>query len=182
MNREEIIFHGVESYTSYEKMEELKAWLFKENVRVEALKQELEERMAQIEKKETDLNIMNQRILMDQKRLKEDHLFFEKKLAILQDGFRQLDMDRRKFEKDKRVYEERAEQERSQRRHRQNMPVQVEGGLFGGVNSLLALKKRYKDLMKIYHPDNLCGDHDMVKLINAEYERMRDEYEYTNII
>ena len=180
MNREEIIFHGVESYTSYEKMEELKAWLFKENVRVEALKQELEERMAQIEKKETDLNIMNQRLLMEQKRLKQDHLFFEKKLAILQDGFRQLDMDRRKLEKDKRIYEEKAEKERSKRG--QHMPVQVEGGLFGGVNSLLALKKRYKDLMKIYHPDNLCGDYDMVKLINAEYERMRDEYEYTNII
>lgn len=182
MGREEITFHGMESYTSYEKMEELKAWLFKENVRVEALKQELEERESQIEKKETDLNIMNQRLMMEQKRLKEDNLFFEKKLEILQDGFRQLDMDKRKFEKEKRIHEEKAEQERSHWGHKQKESVQLEGGLFGGVNSLLALKKRYKDLMKIYHPDNLCGDYDMVKLINAEYERLRDDYEYSNII
>ena len=113
MNREKITFHGVESYTSYEKMEELKAWLFKENVRVEALKQELEERTTRIEEKETDLNIMHQRLMMEQKRLKEDNLFFEKKLAILQDGFRQLDMDKRKFEKDRQLFEERAEQERT---------------------------------------------------------------------
>ncbi len=181
MNREEITFHGVESYTSYEKMEELKAWLFKENVRVEALKQELEERITRIEEKETDLNIRHQRLMMEQKRLKEDNLFFEKKFAILQDGFRQLDMDKRKFEKDRRLFEERKEQERTREVHG-HASVRLEGGLFGGVNSLLALKKRYKDLMKIYHPDNLCGDHEMVKQINAEYERLRDEYEYSNII
>ena len=181
MNREKITFHGVESYTSYEKMEELKAWLFKENVRVEALKQELEERTTRIEEKETDLNIMHQRLMMEQKRLKEDNLFFEKKLAILQDGFRQLDMDKRKFEKDRQLFEERAEQERTRDVYGYGT-AQMEGGLFGGVNSLLALKKRYKDLMKIYHPDNLCGDHEMVKQINAEYERLRDEYEYRNII
>ncbi len=101
MNREEIIFHGVESYSSYERMEELKAWLFKENVRVEALNQELLEREEQIKKKETELNLINQRLLLDQKRLKEDELFFDKKMAILKDGFRQLDMDRRKFEAEK---------------------------------------------------------------------------------
>ncbi|MDO4513393.1 MAG: hypothetical protein Q4B72_05095 [Lachnospiraceae bacterium] len=171
MNREEIIFHGVESYSSYERMEELKAWLFKENVRVEALKQELLEREEQIKKKETELNLINQRLLLDQKRLKEDELFFDKKMAILKDGFRQLDMDRRKFEAEKITIE-------SSRNHDSTF----EGGLFGGVNSLLALKKRYKDLMKIYHPDNLCGDSSMVRIIHAEYEKLRDEFDYTNII
>ena len=29
---------------------------------------------------------------------------------------------------------------------------------FRGVDSELALRKRYKELLKIFHPDNKCGD------------------------
>ena len=49
--------------------------------------------------------------------------------------------------------------------------------LFRGVNSFLALKKRYKDLIKMYHPDNVAGDHEMVQLINREYEELKKGYE-----
>ena len=49
--------------------------------------------------------------------------------------------------------------------------------LFQGVNSLLALKKRYKDLIKMYHPDNVAGDHGMVLVINNVYEELRQEFE-----
>ena len=37
----------------------------------------------------------------------------------------------------------------------------------------LALKKRYKDLIKIYHPDNLDGDTGTIQEINREYERLK---------
>ena len=49
--------------------------------------------------------------------------------------------------------------------------------LFQGVKSQLALKKRYRDLLKMFHPDNIAGDHEMVLLINAAYEELREEYE-----
>ena len=47
--------------------------------------------------------------------------------------------------------------------------------LFAGVNNPLALKKRYRDLIKIYHPDNIAGDKGVVLYINQEYERLSKE-------
>ena len=49
--------------------------------------------------------------------------------------------------------------------------------LFQGVRSQLALKKRYRDLIKMFHPDNIAGDHEMVLLINEVYEELKEEYE-----
>lgn len=49
--------------------------------------------------------------------------------------------------------------------------------LFQGVNSHLALKKRYRDLIKMFHPDNIAGDHEMVLVINRIYEELKQDYE-----
>ena len=43
---------------------------------------------------------------------------------------------------------------------------------FKGVNDTDSVKKRYKDLLKIYHPDNTHGDNNIVLAINEEYERL----------
>ena len=43
---------------------------------------------------------------------------------------------------------------------------------FSGVESRQSLKKRYKDLNKIYHPDNLDGDKNTVQEINSEYHKL----------
>ena len=48
------------------------------------------------------------------------------------------------------------------------------GLLFLGVDNLLALKKRYRDLLKIFHPDNLAGDNEAVQIINEEYAMLRE--------
>ena len=48
---------------------------------------------------------------------------------------------------------------------------------FRGVGSELALKKRYKDLLKIYHPDNMCGDTDTVQRINQEFASLKRRYD-----
>ena len=48
---------------------------------------------------------------------------------------------------------------------------------FAGVTSELALKKRYKDLIKIYHPDNVSGDTDTVQEINREYDALKTRWE-----
>lgn len=47
--------------------------------------------------------------------------------------------------------------------------------LFWGINNSLALRKRYKDLLKIFHPDNLFGDEELVQMLNREYLRRRRE-------
>ena len=43
---------------------------------------------------------------------------------------------------------------------------------FSGVGSKQTLKKRYKDLIKIYHPDNLDGDKETIQEINSEYNKL----------
>ena len=49
--------------------------------------------------------------------------------------------------------------------------------LFQGVKSHLALKKRYRDLIKMFHPDNIAGDHEMVLMINRIYDELKRDYE-----
>jgi curved DNA-binding protein CbpA len=47
---------------------------------------------------------------------------------------------------------------------------------FSGVVSKQSIKKRYKDLIKIYHPDNLDGDKDTIQEINSEYNKLCARY------
>ena len=60
---------------------------------------------------------------------------------------------------------------------RQEKSFDVAEMLFQGVNSSLALKKRYKDLIKMFHPDNIAGYHEMVLVINKIYEELKQDYE-----
>jgi len=139
---------------SEKELKEYKRWLFKESVRINTERKELKSQ---------------------KERLTRENMLFDKRLQILQDGFRELDMDRKKLEK-----------EWTHLRHEKEMLEEdmafgmVSGQglahqLFCGVNNSLTLKKRYRDLIKIYHPDNLAGNHEMVLLINKEYETLRDE-------
>ena len=52
----------------------------------------------------------------------------------------------------------------------------VRGDLFFcGVTDAPSLKKRYKDLMKIYHPDNANGDNDTLLEITKEYNKLKEK-------
>lgn len=159
------------SVTNEDDLKELKIWLFQENVRLQNERRELEENRSRFIKERAqfrdEMNSLNHRMVMERKRLKDESLFFDKKMQILQDGFRQLEMDRRKFEKDKLLYE-------SERNAGQESG-EIAEVLFSGVNNVLGLKKRYRDLIKIFHPDNLCGDARIVQIINQEYEKKRRE-------
>lgn len=47
---------------------------------------------------------------------------------------------------------------------------------FAGVNDRKSLKKRYRDLLKIYHPDNENGDSNVSRQIQEEYEALSDKF------
>ncbi len=47
---------------------------------------------------------------------------------------------------------------------------------FAGINDAEGLKKRYRELMKIYHPDNQAGDTGAVQQIQEEYEELLKKY------
>lgn len=159
-----------------DELKEAKLWLFQENIRIENARRELatsQERFlnerVQLQK---ELDELNRRTVQERKRLKEETMFFEKKLAILQDGFRQLDEDRRALERQKKALEERTSRVTYEEI---GGPVSEESVrlLFRGANNPLALRKRYKDLVKIFHPDNMFGDEELAQVINREYLRRK---------
>lgn len=162
---------------SKEELNKLKSWLFRENVRLITAAKELEEMQQQFEQEkeqfQDEMKSINRKISVERQRLKEDSLFFEKKMDILKSGFTQLDMDRRRLEKERAKMEAQRE---VMERPSYGMSRDV-SAFFRGVKNPLALKKRYKDLIKIFHPDNVAGDKEIIQMINKEYENLKRDYD-----
>ena len=113
-------------------------------------------------------------------KLKEQESFFDKKFKILEMGFAQLDADRKSFEAKKRAFEYSRQfyQEKQEKEPFSELAEEEAMLFFRGVTHPLALKKRYKDLIKIYHPDNSCGDKWILQQINTEYDRLKNVITY----
>ena len=172
---EEILVHGSE-----DELQELKSWLFRENIRLVTAARELEQMQEQFLKEKTqfqeEMKVLNHKISAERQRLREDNLFFDKKMEILKNGFGQLDIDRRRL--DKEWAKLAAERELLGERGLYDAAPDV-SVFFCGVRNPLTLKKRYKDLIKIFHPDNMAGDKDIIQRINLEYERLKRDLEET---
>ena len=150
----------------------LKLWLFSENMRIANEKksmQEMQNRFIKERKQfQDEMKVLNETILQSRKKLKQDEQFFNKKMQILQNGFMELDMDKKRLARER---EELKELQYQQSKKQADMKTDTTL-LFAGVHNPLALKKRYCDLLKIYHPDNIAGDSSVVLYINQEYERL----------
>lgn len=173
-NFEKILTDGTEN-----ELNELKVWLFKENVRLKMEQSELkfaqdklQKEQEQFKKERTEIE---QHLDSGRKRLRKEEVFFGKKLDILKNGFAQLDLDRKRLERERIQFE--AEKSIHAGYARQEKSMELAEMLFQGVNSQLALKKRYKDLVKMFHPDNAAGDHEMVLIINRIYDELKRDYE-----
>lgn len=167
---------------SPEELKQAKLWLFQENMRLENERNEfirVRDKFQQERVKLRDeLDELNRRTVLERKRLKEENLFFEKKMMILQDGFRRLEEDRRSFERERRTFQEEQAHRKyayQQEEHEDAVDASVAEVLFRSVNNPLALRKRYRDLVKIFHPDNLFGDEELAQQINKEFLRRRKE-------
>lgn len=165
-----------------QKLNDLKHWLFEEHIRLEVRKKEIDdlynkfmtERVQFVEEMKT----INLRVVKERQRLKDEEEFFDKKMEILKNGFDALEADKRQLAKDRKVFEM---EKKSYRMNNSDNVIRystVEGNLFAGVNNPLALKKRYRDLLKIFHPDNMCGDNEMVAIITKQYDAIRKEMDY----
>ena len=87
-----------------EELGELKAWLFKESIRIELERNELKRMEDKFLKEkqqfQEEMAEVNHRLVIERKRLKQDESFFDKKMEILKSGFSQLEADRKKLEKE----------------------------------------------------------------------------------
>ena len=168
-NLEDIILNGTE-----DELSQVRVWLFKESVRLENQESALDERYEQLRRDEESfkerVDAAERKLDSAERKLNNDKALFDQRLKILNNGFDQLNADKKKLESEF----VRLEREKAYQREDEYDAVDL---LFRGVNSALALKKRYKDLMKMYHPDNLCGDSYMVQLINEEYRILCRRYD-----
>lgn len=162
---------GLDEATEKE-LQALKIWLFSENIRVQAEQKKLLEMENRLLKErmqfQEEMRQLNQKMAASRQRLRQDEQFFEKKMDILKDGFSSLEADRKSFERERENF----------RKSMRDVDFSHEekGVFFAGVRNQLALKKRYKDLLKIYHPDNLAGDKEMMQRISREYESLRKAF------
>ena len=161
---------------SEEELKALRHFLFEERIALinerraqeEFYEKFMEERLSFRE----EMKQLNSKVLEERKRLKDEQSFFDKKLSILQNGFASLEMDRKAFQREKDAYENKIKS----LKYEINGETVVSSGFFAGVNSYLALRKRYKELLRIFHPDNLDGDNNMALMIKEEYERIKEKF------
>ena len=177
--RDTVDIFNLDSFdTSEEDVKELKLWLFREQVRLKAERKELDELYAKFmldkESFKKEMDDLKKKMSRNSDTLKHQQDMVDKKLLMLENAYRQLDKDKQEFEKQKRIFE--ADREYANN-HTKNYEVfDEEFSFFQGVNSSLALKKRYKDLIKIFHPDNMCGDKVTFQKIQKEYECLNALY------
>ena len=94
------------------------------------------------------------------------------KRQLLENELYKLAEEKKQFEQKKDFYRHVDSYQKGDIRKK---PSAIHGTLFfAGVNNLSALRKRYKDLLKIYHPDKKCGDTDTIQEINREYNHLQE--------
>lgn len=161
-----------------DEIKKLKTWLFRENIRIQNEKAELEAmREKLIEDKVTfrnEMNILNNRMTIEQKRIREESQFLDKKMQIIQDGFKKLEIDRKYIDSEMKALEIK-KKEAQFIQHTIPDGNKITDILFRNVKNNHGLQKRYRDLLKIFHPDNNDGDAELVQLINQEYDRRRGD-------
>ncbi|MBR4528853.1 MAG: hypothetical protein IKO80_01110 [Lachnospiraceae bacterium] len=68
------------------------------------------------------------------------------------------------------------ERERERRSAEERDPAQSSFDFFAGCKDLAGVEKKYRSLVKIYHPDNQDGDTSALQEINAQYEAAKRRF------
>lgn len=130
----------------------------------------LEEERRILEQERRDFR---RRVEIEDRRLEQQKQLFDMKFKILEEELQKLATEKEHVQKQRAFYQKVSDftaHNSTQSRKTDNV---VKGDMFfSGVGSKQSIKKRYKDLIKIYHPDNLDGDKDTIQEINSEYNKL----------
>ncbi len=136
-------------------------------------RREIEQQKYQLEKERKEFSRYMQ---AENRRMEQQEQLFEMKFKVLEEELRKLADEKAEMEKKKAYYERLENFERGYQQAVDDAKI-VRGELFfRGVENRLSLKKRYKDLIKIYHPDNIAGDNATVLEINKQYDYLCKVY------
>ena len=157
---------------------EFRQWFFKKTMQIERDQRTLEDDKRRLQLQQDRLERERKDFCREKEanakfRAQEEYVF-RMKQQILEDELQKLAKEKKQMQRQKEFYDRvRCFQQKQEPVVRQEVSV-VKGEMFFiGVQSEIALKKRYKDLIKIYHPDNMCGDTQTLQEINREYDRLR---------
>ena len=88
-----------------EELKNMRRFLFQERISLlnekKALEEMYEKFMQEKQAFSIDMKVLEKKISMESKRLKDEQTFFDKKFDILKNGFASLEMDRKAFEREK---------------------------------------------------------------------------------
>ncbi len=153
--------------------DEIKHWLFLENVRLQQERQEIAEEKQRLlkEKEAFEKNVKSQQAALElqEKKLCRQKELFEKQWHIMENELRRMARDRAAMEKERETLKKLQNQTRASAHS-------SAAGFFAGISGQAGLKKRYRELLKIYHPDNEGGDDGTVLIINQEYRILKRKY------
>lgn len=161
--------------------DELKHWLFLENVKLNQQRQQLEFDLEELQKEkarfEREKLILEKEYENREKKIAREKDLFEKQWKIVEQELVNIARDKERIAKEK-AYVQREKDELKRLRQAASGQVGMKSGMFfSGITGMAGLRKRYRELMKIYHPDNVGGDEAVVSCINQEYEKLKSRFE-----
>ena len=153
-------------------------WFFKKTIQIERDQRKLEDDKRRLElqreKLERERKDFSRQKEADARFRAQEEYVLQMKQQVLEEELRKLADEKQHLERKREFYDRVRQFQQKQEPTPQENPSVVKGELFFiGVQSEIALKKRYKDLVRIYHPDNICGDTETLQEINREYDRLR---------
>ena len=111
----------------------------------------------------------------EEKRLGREKRIFDMEWQMLEEEWRRLAIEKERMgHKAHHSAHSSKESDTSERVMPSDVSVSV---FFSGVKNMRMLRKRYRDLIKIFHPDNVSGDTDVIQKINEEYEMLKRRIE-----
>lgn len=138
---------------------------------LEEERKELEEQRRALEQERRSFS---RRVEIEDRRLEQQQKLFDMKFKILEEELAKLATEKEQVRKQKEFYHKVSDfTAHSSGTHNAASNNVVKGDMFfSGVGSKQSIKKRYRDLIKIYHPDNLDGDQHTIQEINDEYSKL----------
>lgn len=149
--------------------------LEEERVFLEQERNSLEEQRRQLEREKQEFE---RRMAFENKKLEQQQQLFDMKVKILEEELVKLAADKKKVEQQREFYYRVKDfQEEDMANNGSDNSNVIKGDIFfAGVGNRISLRKRYRNLIKIYHPDNIDGDNNTIQEINREYDRLSKSF------
>ncbi len=163
---------------------EFEQWRREQAKIIEELHRNLETTKGLIDRAQQELELQSEKLEREKKterdRMSREKDLFDMKWKVLETETQKLADDKKKFEREKAFYSKVLKF--NEENDGQSETEQIAGAqiFFIGVGSEKSLRKRYKELLKIYHPDNLDGDTGTIQEINREYDELCKKMKVAN--